>query len=114
MGRYTRIVFGINAVFQLALGTVCLLMPTVAVAIFGGTAADQGSTLLQVCFRLLGVNLIPIGVVAGLVAFNPESHPVLRQLMGLLSILTMVCWGIAISAHNLKVSQISSVTFDAV
>ena len=114
MRRYTRIVFGLNAVYQLALGSVCLLTPAVAVGIYGGSSADQGSTLLLVCFRFLGVNLVPIGVISTLVALNPDTHPILRQLTGLLSILTLVCWGIAISAHNLNVGQISSVTLDAV
>jgi hypothetical protein len=57
---------------------------------------------------------VPIGVISTLVALNPDTHPILRQLTGLLSILTLVCWGIAISAHNLNVGQISSVTLDAV
>jgi hypothetical protein len=113
MRRYTRIVFGLNAVYHLALGSVCLLAPALAVGIYGGSSADQTSTLVQVCFRFLGINLVPIGVICTLVALNPDNHPILRQLVGLLSILSLVGWGIAISAHSLNVSQISSVTLDA-
>ena len=94
MRRYTRIVFGLNALYQIALGFLCLLTPAVVVGMYGGTGGDEHSTLMLVCFRLLGVNLVPIGVICALVGINPDSHPILRQLMGLLSILTLIGWGI--------------------
>ncbi|MBV9124967.1 MAG: hypothetical protein JO112_16560 [Planctomycetes bacterium] len=114
MGRYTRIVFGFNALYQTTVGVICLLAPATAVGLYGGTQADQAITMLLVAFRVIGVCLIPAGVVSALIAGNPDTYPILRPLMGLWAVLTLVCWGITIGAHNLNLSQILSVMFDVI
>ncbi len=114
MRHYTRIIFGVNAAYQTIVGILCLVAPALAIGIYGGSEVDQGSTLTLVAFRIIGVNLIPVGVICALISFNPDHTPVLRQLMGLLAVLTLVCWGVAVSTHNLSLSQIASVSFDAV
>jgi hypothetical protein len=112
MRRYTRIIFGANAAYQTALGFICLLAPSLAVGIYGGTGLEQESSMLTLCFRLLGVNLVPVGVMSALIAANPDGSTVLRQLMGLFAVLTLVCWGVAVSAHDLSLSQIALVTWN--
>ncbi|MBY0524660.1 MAG: hypothetical protein K2R98_14750 [Gemmataceae bacterium] len=114
MQLYMRIVFGLNALYQTVVGLICLLGPTVAISLHGGSAADQSSTLLMVAFRVIGVNLVPVGVMSALVAGNPDSYPVLRALMGLVAVLSLVCWGIVIGRHDLNASQISLVVLDIV
>lgn len=113
MRLYTRIVFGANALYQAVLGFVCLLAPQAAIAFYGGAGPDGVSNLLQIAFRLLGVHLIPAGVVSVLIAGNPDSYPVLRPLMGLLSVLNLVCWGIVLAGHDLSAGQIATVVLNA-
>jgi hypothetical protein len=114
MRTYTRIVFGLNAAYLMIVGVLCLLGPELAVGVYGGTEVDHASTLLLITVRLLGVNLIPAGVISVVVAADPDRHPILRALMGLLATLTLVCWGIVIGMHDLTVGQIASATLDVV
>jgi hypothetical protein len=114
MRHFTRVVFGINAFYQMVMGILCLVAPALAIGIFGGTPTDESSALLWVAFRLVGVNLIPIGIVCAIISFNPETSPVLRQLMGLVSVLTMVCWGISIGSHDLSLGQLSIAALDGI
>jgi len=111
---FTRIVFGLNALYQTVLGLICLLGPGVAVTLYGGTAADQNSPLLLIAFRIIGVGLVPIGVMSALVAGDPEETPILRALIGLTAVLSFICWGIVIGRHDLAASQLASVVLDAV
>lgn len=112
MTRYTRIVFGFNAIYQTVVGALCLLAPAAAIGVYGGSESEQSSTMLLMAFRLIGVNLIPIGVISALVAGNPDSYPVLRPLMGLVSALTLVCWGIVFGSHELHPGQIMTIVLD--
>jgi len=112
MRQYTRIVFGLNAVVQTVLGLLCLLAPDVMIRVFGGTAAEQSANLLQVVMRLIGANLVPVGVIAALIAGDPEETTVLRVLMGLQSVLRLVCWGIVFGLHILSATQIGLVVVD--
>lgn len=113
MLRYTRVVFAVNALYQTVLGLLCLLTPALAAGTFGASRAEQAATLLLVAFRMVGVNLVPMGVISAIIALTPEKHPVLRQLMGLVAVLNLVCWGVALSAHDLTLGQIGSVTLNA-
>lgn len=114
MHHYTRVVFALNACCQVVMGFVCLFAPALAIGVYGGNEVDQASTMLMVAYRLLGVHFVPIGVVSAIIAYRPENNPALRQLMGLVAILTMVCWGVALSAHDLTIGQIAAVSVDAV
>jgi hypothetical protein len=109
-----RIVFAVNAAYQLAFGTLCVLWPATAVAMYGGNILDRQSMLLLVTFRLIGVNLIPAGVISAVVAADPDRHPILRALMGLVATLTLVCWGIVIGMHDLNAGQIAAAALDIV
>jgi len=106
MLRYTRIVFGLNAIYQTVLGLFCLLAPQTMIGLYGGTSDDTVGIMLQVAFRLLGVKLIPFGVASALIAGNPDDNPVLRGLMGLLAVLQLVSYGIIVGMHELNIGWI--------
>jgi hypothetical protein len=113
MRTFMRIAFGLNALYQIAVGVVCLLAPATAAGLHGG-GFTEASTLLLVTFRLLGVNLIPAGIVSIVVAFDPDRHPILRALMGLIATLTLICWGIVVGMHTLAVGQVASMILNVV
>jgi hypothetical protein len=108
-----RIAFGLNALYQIAVGAVCLLAPATAADLHGGGHAEA-TTLLLVTFRLLGVNLIPAGIVSLVAAADPDRHPILRALMGLIASLTLICWGIVVGMHTLAVGQVASMVLNVV
>ena len=114
MRTYTRIIFGLNALYQIVLGIVCLVAPATAVALHGGTDTDLCSTLLLVTFRMVGVNLIPAGVISAVVAADPDKRPILRTLLGMVAALQLICWGIVIGMHDLSASHIASMVLDSV
>ena len=114
MRTYTRIIFELNAFYQIILGVVCLVAPATAIALHGGSDVDLCSTLLMVTFRMVGVNLIPAGVISAVVAADPDKRPILRTLMGMLATLQLICWGIVIGMHDLSASHIASVVLDVV
>lgn len=114
MRRYTRITFALNAVFQTILGVLCLLAPEVAIRVYGGDPADEGSNMLLVAFRMLGVNILLGGVISAMIGGNPDAYPILRPLMGLLAVLKLVCWGVVVGAHDLTASQVAMVILDGV
>lgn len=109
---YVRIVFGLNALYQMTLGLICLLGPSLAISLYGGSPLDQEHNLLMLAFRVMGIGLVPVGVMSALVAGSPDDTPVLRAMMGLTAVLTFVCWGIVIGTHDLSVGQIASVILD--
>jgi hypothetical protein len=111
---FARIVFGLNALYQTIFGLICLLGPSVVISLYGGSAADQHSPLLMIAFRIVGVGLVPIGVMSALVAGDPENTPILRALIGLTAVLSFVCWGIVIGRHDLSAGQLAAVVLDAV
>lgn len=114
MHHYTRVVFTLNAFCRVIIGFLCLFVPAAAIGVYGGNELDQSSTMLMVAFRMLRVNFVPIGVVSAIIAFRPEQNGVLRQLMGLIAVLTLVSWGVALSAHDLTIGQLAAVSVDAV
>jgi hypothetical protein len=109
MRQYTRIVFGLNAVYQTVFGVFLLLAPATIVGLLGGSSAEGASELLQVAFRLLGVHLVPVGVVSAMIAGSPDDSGLLRGLMGLLAVLTLVCWGIVIGMQDLTAGWIAPI-----
>ena len=114
MRTYTRIIFALNAFYQIVMGVVCLAAPGVAVAIHGGNDTDLCSTLLLVTFRMVGVNLIPAGVISAVVAADPDKRPILRTLIGMVATLQLICWGIVVGMHDLAATHIASVVLDVV
>lgn len=102
MRRYTQIVFGINAVYLTVLGLFCLLAPAPVINLYGGTDAEIANALLQVTFRLVGVKLIPLGVMCALITGNPDDNSVLRGMMGLLAVLTLVAYGIVVGMYDIN------------
>jgi len=111
---YMRIVFGLNAIYQTALGLLCLLGPAVAIGVYGGSHAEQEMSTLQIVVRLLGVHLVPVGVISALLAGNPNGYPVLRAIIGIFAVLTMACWGIVFGVYHLGVGQIFSMVSNSV
>ncbi|MBL8794617.1 MAG: hypothetical protein JNM56_11990 [Planctomycetia bacterium] len=99
MRRYTQIVFGINAIYLTVLGLFCLLAPAPLIGLYGGTDAEAANTLFQATFRVLGVKLIPLGVMCALITGNPDDNAVLRGMMGLLAVLTLVAYGIIVGIY---------------
>jgi hypothetical protein len=114
MRTYTRIIFGLNAFYAIVMGIVCLLAPMTAVALHGGNDTDLCSTLLLITYRLIGVNLIPAGVISAVVAADPDKRPILRTLVGMVATLQLICWGIVIGMHDLSVGHIASMVLDMV
>jgi hypothetical protein len=109
---FARIVFGLNAIYLTTFGLICLLGPSVAITMFGGSVADQQSTLLMIAFRIIGIGLVPVGVMSALVAGDPENTPMLRALLGLAAVLSVICWGVVIGRHDLRATQLASVVLN--
>lgn len=114
MRTYTRIIFGLNAFYLIVMGVVCMVAPMTAVALHGGTDTDLCSTLLMIAFRLIGVNMIPAGVISAVVAADPDKRPILRTLMGMIATLQLICWGIVVGMHDLSAANIASMVLDVV
>lgn len=106
MRLYTRIIFALNALYQAIIGVLCLGWPTRALGLYQATPAQLGEPMLRASFRLIGINLVLGALMSALIARNPDRHPVLLPLMGVLSVLTLVCWGVAGPlAHEMTVAQ---------
>jgi hypothetical protein len=114
MRTYTRIIFGLNAFYQIVMGVVCMVAPMTAVTLHGGTETDLCSTLLMIAFRIIGVNMVPAGVISAVVAADPDKRPILRTLMGMIATLQLICWGIVIGMHDLSAANIASMLLDVV
>lgn len=114
MRQYTRIVFGLNAIYLTVLGLFCLLGPSTMIGLYGGVAHDQDAVMLQVAFRLIGVKLIPFGVMSALIARDPDDNPMLRALMGLLAVLTLTCYGMVVGMHSLNIGWIGIVSLNVI
>jgi len=109
MRQYTRIVFGLNAVGHMVLGLFSLLAPAMVIGLFGG---DPASEMLVVTFRILGVQLIPVAVMSALICGRPDDTPMFRGLLGLVAVLSLVCWGTVIGMHHLQAAWIVPMATD--
>jgi hypothetical protein len=105
MRRYTRIIFGLNALHQTALGGVCLVLPSLSLGLHGASPALAQGTLLLASCRILGVHLLFGGVLSALVARDPDRYPVLLLLMGLMGLLTSAGLGLALALGELNLRQ---------
>jgi hypothetical protein len=105
MKLFTRIVFGFNTLYQIIVGFMALILPAMIIEVYQGTPEEQHLAILRAAFRALGFNIILGGVISALIAKNPNKYPILLPLMGLLSILTIICWSIAWGAGEMQFSQ---------
>ena len=106
MRLYTRIIFGLNCLYQIAVGVVFLAAPVLSIGLYGFPATDANSLAAHVGVRVMGVFLLVAGVISLLIAINPDKNPVLLPIMGMVSALTLVCWGITLFAHEMTFSQV--------
>ena len=110
MRQYTRIVFGLNAVGRMILGLFSLLAPAMVLRLFGA-GADVPETL-EVAFRIMGVQMIPVAVMSALICGRPDDTPMFRGVLGLLAVLSLVCWGTVIGMHSIQAGWILPMTLD--
>ncbi len=92
MRLIARIIFGFNFVYQFGVGVVSLFLPANIVALYSGPTNPDN--FLMSAFRILGANMLFGGIVSAYISWNPDKNPILLRLMGILSFLTLVCWGI--------------------
>lgn len=107
MRAYTRILFGLNALYQLAVGAVFLFAPVAAIGLYGFPQSEAGSVAAHVSIRALGAYILLGGGVSAAIARNPDRHPVLLLVMGGLSVLTLLCWGLTLAVGEVKVGQVA-------
>jgi len=105
--KFTRWVFGANAVYQGVVGILALLAPVFTIALYGGGPAEQASPYLAALFRMIGSLLIFVACISAVVAKDPDASPLLVAFMGFLSALGLATWGLALGAGDVTWSQVS-------
>ena len=105
--KFTRWVFGANAVYQGVVGVLALLAPVFTIALYGGGPAEQGSPYLAALFRMIGSLLIFVSLISAVIAKDPDASPLLVAIMGFLSALGLATWGLALGAGDVTWSQVS-------
>jgi hypothetical protein len=106
MRWYVRIVFGLNAAYQVVIGLVALLAPLTMLGLYGASDADKQVLFLHAAMRGLGFYILFGGVLSALVALDPDRHPVLLALMGTLAVLTIVGWSLTLAFGEMQIGQV--------
>ncbi len=106
MRLYTRIIFGLNCLYQALVGVVFLFAPVLSIGLYGFAEADKQSIAAQVGIRALGAYILVTAVISLLIAMNPDKHPILLPVMALVCAMTLVCWGITLFTRQTTVSQV--------
>lgn len=94
MKTFARIVFGLNFLYQCIVGIAALVVPAQVIDFYGGSEAEQAIPYMLAAFRALGIYIFFGGIISGYIASNPGRYPILRRLIGILAVLTLICWGI--------------------
>ena len=105
--KVTRWIMGANAVYQGAVGLIALVAPSLAIALYGGGPADQGSPYLNALYRMIGALLVFVASISALIAKDPDGSPILLLFMALLQALGLVCWILALAAGDVAFSQVA-------
>jgi len=100
----TRILFGFNTVYQIAVGAISLLIPMMTIGFYKGPTNPDN--FLMSAFRILGANMIFGGIISAYIAWKPDKNPVLLRLMGMLAALTLICWGVVYFQKELPLSTL--------
>ena len=106
MRLYVRIVFGLNAVYQVVIGLIGLFAPMTMLGLYGAAAADKEVILLHAAMRGLGYFIVFGGIISIFVAKNPDRHPILLRLMAILAVLTLVGWILTLVFKEMSISQV--------
>jgi hypothetical protein len=106
MRGYTRIIFGLNALYQLAVGVIFLFAPVTAIGLYGFPASEGGSVATLVSLRALGAYVLLGAGLSAIIGVNPDRHPVLLPVMGALAVLTLVAWGVTLAAGEMTIAQV--------
>lgn len=106
MRLFTRIIFGLNCIYQIIVGAIFLFAPVFSITLYGFPQADTQSLAAHVGVRVMGVFLLAVGIISVLIAINPDKNPVLLPIMGAIAALTLVCWGITLYAREMTVNQV--------
>jgi hypothetical protein len=106
MRWYVRIVFGLNTIYQVVIGLIALLVPTMMLGLYGATDVDKQVILLLAAMRGLGFYIVFGGIISALVAINPDRYPILLRLMAALAVLTLVGWILTLVFCEMKISQV--------
>jgi hypothetical protein len=106
MRLYTRIIFGLNFLYQVIVGAIFLVSPVISISLYGFAPADAQSIAAHVGIRMMGVFLLLMAVVSVMIAINPDKNPVLLPLMGLASVLTLLCWALTLLTGEMKLGQV--------
>lgn len=105
--KVTRWIFGLNAAYQGAVGIAALLFPAVTIAFYGGGAADQASLYMHALYRMIGALLVFVALISALIAKDPDGSPLLVLFMGILSVLTLFTWFLALGSGDVTWAQVS-------
>jgi len=106
MRSYVRIVFGLNTIYQVVIGLIALLVPTMMLGIYHANEMDKQVLLLLAAMRGLGFYIIFGGVISAIIALNPDRHPILLRLMAVLAVLTIIGWVLTLAFHEMTISQV--------
>lgn len=107
MRTYTRVVFGVNAIYQIVVGAIFLASPVQAIGLYGFPASENASVAAHVAIRGLGGLILVTGLISVRIARNPDTDRVLLPVMGAVSVAAVVSWAAALAAHEAQVSQVA-------
>lgn len=106
MRWYVRIVFGLNTIYQVVIGLIALLVPTMMLGIYHANEMDKQVLLLLAAMRGLGFYIVFGGVISAIIALNPDRHPILLRLMAVLAVLTIIGWVLTLAFHEMTIAQV--------
>lgn len=106
MRTFTRVIFGFNAIYQGLVGLLCLFVPLTALSLYSAPEGASAMPFLIGAFRMTGAFIVVGGCISVLIARNPDQHPILLPVMGLLAITTLVAEGLMLVNGEGDLSQL--------
>lgn len=106
MRTFTRAVFILNTLYQGLVGLVCLFVPLTALSLYSAPAGAADMPFLIGAFRMVGAFVIVSGFISFLIARDPDRHPILLPVMGLLAVTTLVAEGLMLLNGEGNLSQL--------
>ena len=107
MRTFTRAVFGLNVVYQLLVGVLCVFVPATAMGLYGATPDVLAMPFAVGAFRVLGAAILIGAVMSFLIARDPDQYPILLSLMGILAVFTLIAEGLMLMNGEAGVSQLA-------